>query len=129
MSGRARRVAAVTEAVAEPEGVPPFTPYAELWEDELAQRLGEAARERRQWQGLTQSQVAHRTGLPQSGVARLEAGRHLPTMATLARLAVALDVVWRLEVTPSGARVAAVPAAERPGRAPAPPPAPPPQPH
>jgi len=124
MSGRARRVVAVTDAVTEVEGVPPFTPYADLWEDELAQRLGEAARERRQWQGLTQSQVAHRTGLPQSGVARLEAGRHLPTVATLARLAVALNVVWRLEVTPRGARVAAVPAAP-----PAPPPAPPPLPH
>jgi ribosome-binding protein aMBF1 (putative translation factor) len=119
MSERARPIAAVTEPVG--EGTPPFTPYADLWEDALAQRMGEAARERRQWQGLTQSQVAHRTGLPQSGVARLEAGRHLPTMATLARLAVALDVVWRLEVTPSGARVAVEPAGAEPPPAPPPP--------
>jgi transcriptional regulator with XRE-family HTH domain len=56
-------------------------------------------------------QVAERTGLPQSSVARVEAGRHLPTVATLARLAVVLGLAWRVDVSPRGARVVAEPVA------------------
>src|SRR5262245_27210404 len=90
--------------------------YGDVWEAELARRVAALARGRRRALGLTQAQVAERTRLPQSSVARLEAGRHLPTVATLARLAVVLELAWRVDVTPRGARVVAEPAA---GEAPA----------
>jgi DNA-binding XRE family transcriptional regulator len=83
----------------------------DVWEAELARRVAALARERRRELGLTQLQVAERTGLPQSSVARIEAGRHLPTVATLARLAVVLGLAWRVDVTPRGARVVAEPVA------------------
>jgi transcriptional regulator with XRE-family HTH domain len=88
----------------------PNTLSADLWEADLARRVAELARDRREALGLTQEQVAERTGLPQSSVSRVETGRHLPSVATLARLAVALDLAWRLDVTPGGAQIVAVPA-------------------
>ncbi len=88
--------------------VPNFL-YADVWEAALARRVGELARVRRQELALTQEQAAVRTGLTQSNLARIEIGRHLPTAATLARLAVGLGLAWRVEVTPQGARIAAEP--------------------
>ena len=54
--------------------------------------------------------MAERSGLPQSSMSQVETGRHLPSVATLARLAVALGLAWRLDVTPRGARILAEPA-------------------
>ena len=88
----------------------PNTLYADLWEADLARRVAEFARDRREALGLTQEQVAEHTGLPQSSVSRVETGRHLPSVSTLARLAVALGLAWRLDVTPGGARIVAAPA-------------------
>lgn len=84
--------------------------YADLWEADLARRVAELARARREALGLTQAQVAARTGLPQSSVSRVETGRHLPAVVTLARLAVVLGLAWRLDVTPGGAQIVAEPA-------------------
>jgi HTH-type transcriptional regulator / antitoxin HipB len=86
----------------------PNTLYAALWEADLARRVAELARDRREALGLTQEQVAERAGLPQSSVSRVETGRHLPSVSTLARLAVALGLAWRLDVTPGGAQIVAV---------------------
>jgi DNA-binding XRE family transcriptional regulator len=52
--------------------------------------------------GLSQAQVAERMGTSQSTVARLESGRTLPSMRTLARYASATGsrAVVRLEANP-----------------------------
>ena len=48
-------------------------------------------RRTRERQGLTQQELARRLGRPQSMVARWESGEHEFTLATLARLAEALE--------------------------------------
>lgn len=48
-------------------------------------------RKTRERQGLTQQELARRLGRPQSMVARWESGEHEFTLATLARLAEALE--------------------------------------
>jgi len=42
--------------------------------------------------GLTQQQLAERSGLPQSHISRLESGRHSPSRMTLEKIANALSV-------------------------------------
>jgi transcriptional regulator with XRE-family HTH domain len=48
--------------------------------------------------GLSQSQLARELGMRQPHVARLEAGQHEPSLATLARLADTLDLDFSIEV-------------------------------
>jgi transcriptional regulator with XRE-family HTH domain len=48
--------------------------------------------------GLSQAQLARQIGMRQPHVARLEAGDHEPSLATLARLADALDLDFSIEV-------------------------------
>jgi len=50
--------------------------------------------------GLTQTTLAQLVGMKQPAVARLEAGDHEPSVATLARLARALDVSLVLDIAP-----------------------------
>ena len=57
---------------------------------EVARRLLEALIEARTRAGFSQSEVARRMGVPQSAIARLEAGTHSPTLSTLARYASAI---------------------------------------
>lgn len=52
--------------------------------------VGEQVRQLRLAAGLTQEELARRTGSTQPAVARLEAGRSVPTLATLEKLARAL---------------------------------------
>lgn len=54
--------------------------------------------------GLTQSELAERVGMKQPNIARLEGGNYQPSVATLQRLAAALNV--RFEVSAeSGLRI------------------------
>jgi len=55
-------------------------------------RLGARLRELRQAAGLTQAELARRTGIHRPNIARVEAGRHTPSLETLARLAAAIGV-------------------------------------
>jgi transcriptional regulator with XRE-family HTH domain len=55
-------------------------------------RLGQRLRELRQTAGLTQAELARRTGIHRPNIARVEAGRHTPSLETLARLAAAIGV-------------------------------------
>lgn len=48
--------------------------------------------------GLTQTALARQLGVKQPAVARLEAGDHEPTVATLARLANRLGITLRLDL-------------------------------
>jgi DNA-binding XRE family transcriptional regulator len=58
----------------------------------LARRLLESLIEARSRAGFSQTEVARRMGVPQSGIVRLEAGTHSPTLSTLARYASAIGV-------------------------------------
>lgn len=55
-------------------------------------RLGARLRELRLEAGLTQAELARRTGIHRPNIARVEAGRHTPSLETLARLATAMGV-------------------------------------
>jgi len=50
--------------------------------------------------GLTQTALARQLGIKQPQVARLEAGDHEPSLATLARLANRLGIALRVDLTP-----------------------------
>jgi DNA-binding XRE family transcriptional regulator len=55
-------------------------------------RLGARLRELRLAAGLTQAELARRTGIHRPNIARVEAGRHTPSLDTLSRLASAIGV-------------------------------------
>ncbi len=55
-------------------------------------RLGARLRELRLEAGLTQAELARRTGIHRPNIARVEAGRHTPSLETLSRLATAIGV-------------------------------------
>jgi DNA-binding XRE family transcriptional regulator len=55
-------------------------------------RLGARLRELRLAAGLTQAELARRTGIHRPNIARVEAGRHTPSLETLSRLASAIGV-------------------------------------
>jgi DNA-binding XRE family transcriptional regulator len=54
--------------------------------------LGERLRKLRLAAGLTQAELARRTGIHRPNIARVEAGRHTPSLETLNRLASAIGV-------------------------------------
>lgn len=62
--------------------------------------------------GLSQSQIARTLGGPQPQVTRLEAGEHVPSLATLLRLARMLGLRFRLEVAPPEEARCALPPSE-----------------
>jgi ribosome-binding protein aMBF1 (putative translation factor) len=49
---------------------------------------------------LSQTALAHQLEMQQPAVARLEAGEHIPTFATLEKLARGLGVEFHIEITP-----------------------------
>ena len=51
-------------------------------------------------QGLSQAALARRLGMRQSAIARLEAGDHEPTFATLQRLARHLGMEFHITIAP-----------------------------
>jgi transcriptional regulator with XRE-family HTH domain len=59
---------------------------------ELARLLGAEIRCRRLLAGLTQEQLAEKSGVSRTYLARLETGRQDPTLSTLEKLAKALGV-------------------------------------
>lgn len=64
-------------------------------QDDIAidgERLGARLRELRLAAGLTQAELARRTGIHRPNIARVEAGRHTPSLETLARIASAIGV-------------------------------------
>lgn len=55
-------------------------------------RLGKRLRELRLAASLTQAELARRTGIHRPNIARVEAGRHTPSLETISRLASAIGV-------------------------------------
>ncbi len=74
------------------EGIPAETKDAA---QEYRKKIGQAIRERREALGLTQVQLAEKSGLLQSHISKLEIGMHAPTKFTLERLAKALGMASR----------------------------------
>ena len=64
-------------------------------------RLAVQVLERRELLGLTQTELAGRTGIDQGDISRIERGSILPNEKTVVRLADALGTEWRMvdEVT------------------------------
>jgi transcriptional regulator with XRE-family HTH domain len=50
--------------------------------------------------GLSQTGLARLLGMHQSAIARLEAGDHEPSLATLSRLARVIEVEFHIDITP-----------------------------
>jgi ribosome-binding protein aMBF1 (putative translation factor) len=50
--------------------------------------------------GLSQTELARMLGMHQPAIARLEAGDHQPSLATLSRLARTLGVEFHIDITP-----------------------------
>jgi DNA-binding XRE family transcriptional regulator len=84
----------VAEDVRDPEVA------AELARTSVANQLAILIIRYRAEHGLTQTALARTLGIKQPAVARLEAGDHEPSVATLARLANRLGITLRLDVEP-----------------------------
>lgn len=54
------------------------------------QKLGNQIREAREAAGMTQQELAEKTGTARSNISRLEAGRQSPSYETLSKIAQAL---------------------------------------
>jgi ribosome-binding protein aMBF1 (putative translation factor) len=63
-------------------------------------QLGERVRQARERVGMTQAELASRIGSTQPAVARLEAGGVTPSLDTLRRIAVALDLELIVDLRP-----------------------------
>jgi len=68
----------------------------------LAIMVGEQIRDAREATGLSQRDLAARTGTSQATVVRLEAGRVGATLTTLQRVAAALDLRVAVELSSAG---------------------------
>ena len=63
---------------------------------EQSYRLAVQVIERRELLGLTQSELAEKTGIDQGDISRIERGSIYPNEKTLLRLADALGAEWRM---------------------------------
>jgi len=86
-----RAVAAIASAATARPSVAPTNGSHELTPIDGV-RLGRRLRALRMAAGLTQAELARRTGIHRPNIARVEAGRHTPSLDTLARLASAIGV-------------------------------------
>jgi ribosome-binding protein aMBF1 (putative translation factor) len=64
------------------------TPKLQKWIDFVSERI----RALRKQAGLTQEELAAKSGLPQSHISRLESAKHSPSRITLEKIATALGV-------------------------------------
>jgi ribosome-binding protein aMBF1 (putative translation factor) len=65
--------------------------------------IGQAVRERRLALGLSQTELAARSGMTQPALSRLEAGGVVPTIPLLERISIALDADLIVEIAPHAA--------------------------
>jgi DNA-binding XRE family transcriptional regulator len=96
LSGMKRADDALAEDLQDPA-------FRQEWErTALARQVAIRVTQYRAEHGLTQSELARRLGMKQPAIARLEAGDHEPSLATLQRLAQGLGMSFRIEITPQG---------------------------
>jgi HTH-type transcriptional regulator/antitoxin HipB len=67
----------------------------------LAFELGAEVRTLRERRGWTQTELAERSGMTQSAMARFEAGGTIPTLPVLERIAAALQMRLSIALTPA----------------------------
>jgi HTH-type transcriptional regulator/antitoxin HipB len=67
----------------------------------LAFELGAEVRTLRERRGWTQTELAERSGMTQSAMARFEAGGTIPTLPVLERVAAALQMRLSIALTPA----------------------------
>jgi len=77
---------------------PEFRAEYEALEPEFA--IVKAMIEARKSTGLTQTQLADKTGIDQSDISRIENGNANPSLSTLKRLAAAMNMRLKLEFEP-----------------------------
>jgi len=65
--------------------------------------IGRAVRERRVALGLSQTELAARSGMTQPALSRLEAGGAVPTIPVLERISAALDAELIVMISPHAA--------------------------
>ncbi len=76
--------------------------YARIWEQTvLARAVALRLVAYRAEHGLSQTALARQLGMRQPQVARLEAGEHNPSIATLMRLSRTLGMEFHIEITPT----------------------------
>lgn len=72
--------------------------FREAWdESELGYQVARALIKLRIDLDLTQEELARRAGVPQPVIARLESGKHLPSLRTINRIAKKLGLEVRLD--------------------------------
>ena len=79
---------------------PEFRAEYDALEPEFA--IIQAILEARKSSGLTQKQLAERTGIAQADISRIETGEANPSLNTLKRLAYGMDMRLKLEFLPVG---------------------------
>lgn len=81
--------------------VPSLPAFGASWDrTELARAVALRVPRFRADRGLSQAALARSLGMAQPAVARLEAGEHEPTLATLSRLARGLGLEFHIDITP-----------------------------
>lgn len=91
--------AVLDESLRDPE-------FRKEWDETaLARAVAVKLVEYRAQHEMTQTALAHKLGMKQPAVARLESGDHNPSIETLGRLARALGVEFHIDVTPEGLAV------------------------
>lgn len=73
------------------EAVPDIPENTSIQEYDIAQELREMMIERRTESGITQKQLAEKSGVSQANISKIENGISIPSVATLKKLADALD--------------------------------------
>ena len=91
------------EYVAEQLKDPEFRAEYDALEPEFA--IVQAMIDARKNSGLTQKQLAERTGIAQGDISKLEKGSGNPSLKTLQRLAAAMDMRLRIEFLPINERI------------------------
>lgn len=78
--------------------------FRKAWEEtDLSYQVARALIRIRLDLNLTQEELAKRAGVPQSVIARLESGRHLPSLRSLDKIAKKLGLQVRLDLVPGAA--------------------------
>lgn len=99
--GNTARVARSRRAARDPE-------YARLWvEYAIERRIAQQLIKYRMANDLTQEELAKRAGTSHSQVSRLESGQHHSSVATLEKIAEALNLDLDITFTPRGATLVA----------------------